>query len=481
MTPTRFIQQEFPAFKELAEPLLAFGERTGGRGIAGHPLVGLVSHGPYTLRYLDKYIESVRVALVAPRDELLVAQRLVTELRASHKPTERRDYLIDYPGFHRVFGLDITTAPPDCTFALPDDLEERLDAAANPRQVLTGALADAITAAGVRRTAFDVLMIRLPERWSEWFYGDGDDFDLHDFIKVTAAGQGLATQIIRDKALQYKDRCSVAWRLAIASYTKAGGVPWKLAETAPHSMFVGIGYALRSVGRNRFAIGAAQVFDERGAGLQFVGSTASEDDGTRIDGGNPYLTRPQMQTLLGRALNLYQHQHSGRLPRRLVVHKSTQWKRNETEGAFDALGRVNDVELLQVQVDNPWRGVRGTGKGSAGTADSWPVHRGTLLHLSGTELLLWTQGNAPSVSRTGGNYYKEGRGIPHPVVLRRWAGHSSAEEVAGEVLALSKMDWNNDGLYNVGPVTLAYAADLARIMKMLRSVPTDARPFRWFM
>ena len=104
-----------------------------------------------------------------------------------------------------------------------------------------------------------------------------------------------------------------------------------------------------------------------------------------------------------------------------------------------------------------------------------------MLHLSGTELLVWTQGNAPTASRTGGNFYKEGRGVPHPVVVRRWAGHGRASEVAGEILALSKMDWNNDGLYNMEPVTLAYAGQLARIMKMLRSVPTDPQPFRLFM
>ncbi len=476
-----YVQAEFPAFQELDEPLLAFGQRTGNRGVGGHPLVGLHNHGPFSLKYLDGYLDAVRVALVAPPDQLHVAQRLVAEMRARHQPTERRDYLIEYPGFHRVFGLDIVVAGPDCTIPLPEDLEQRLDTAGDPRQVLANALAQAIAAAAARRTHFDVLMVRIPERWSEWFYGDGDDFNLHDFIKVTAAPHGIATQLITDKALTYRDRCSVSWRLAIAAYTKAGGIPWKLADTSPNTMFVGIGYALRSTGRKRFAIGAAQVFDERGAGLQFVGSLAAEDDGTRIDGSNPFLTRPQMQTLLSRALNLYQHQHVGQLPRRVVVHKSTQWRTLETEGAFDALGRVRDVELVQVQVDNPWRGVRGKGAGRTGTADSWPLHRGTLLHLSGTELLLWTQGNAPSVSRSGGNYYKEGRGIPHPIILRRWAGHSRAEEVAGEVLALSKMDWNNDGLYNVGPVTLAYAAGLAQIMKMLREVPTDPRPFRLFM
>lgn len=478
---TRFVEPEFPAFKELPEPLLAFGARTGSRGIVGHPLLGLVNHGPYTLKYLDSYIGAVRVALIAPADQLNVASRLVAEMRQKHQPTERRDYLIEYPGFHPIFGLDITTAQAECTISLPPDLDDRLNSAGDARQVLTGALSDAIATAATLRAAFEVLLVRLPERWSELFWGEDDDFDLHHFIKVTAASHGIATQMIRDQALVYRDRCSVAWRLAIAAYTKAGGIPWKLADTSPNGMFVGIGYALRSTGQKRFAIGAAQVFDESGAGLQFVGSTAAEDDGTRIDGANPYLTRPQMQTLLARALNLYQRQHAGQLPRRVVVHKSTEWKRLETEGAFDALGRVHDVELVQIQKENPWRGVRGTGHGTSGSADSWPVHRGTMLHLSGSELLLWTQGNAPSASRTGGNYYKEGRGIPHPIVLKRWAGHSSAEEVANDVLALSKMDWNNDGLYNSEPVTVAYAGDLARIMKMLHSVPAEPRPFRLFM
>lgn len=478
---TAYVQAEFPAFHELTEPLLAFGERTGTRGVEGHPLVGLHNHGPFSLRYLDGYLDAVRVALIAPPGDLTIASDLVAEMRARHQPTERRDYLIDYPGFHRVFGLDLVAASSECMIPLPADLEEQLTNAKDPRLALTDALTQAISTAATRRTAFDVLMVRVPERWSEWFYGEEDDFNLHDFVKVTAAHHGIATQLIRDNALTYRDRCSVAWRLAIAAYTKAGGIPWKLADTTPNTMFVGIGYALRSTGRKRFAIGAAQVFDEKGAGLQFVGSLAAEDDGTRIDGSNPFLTRHQMQTLLGRALNLYQRQHGGQLPRRVAVHKSTQWRKFETEGAFDALGRVRDVELVQVQVDNPWRGVRGTGTGRSGSPDSWPLHRGTLLHLSGSELLLWTQGNAPSVSRSGGNYYKEGRGVPHPIILRRWAGHSRADEVAGEVLALSKMDWNNDGLYNIGPVTLAYAASLAQIMKMLREVPTDPRPFRLFM
>nr|MDA8359621.1 hypothetical protein [Actinomycetota bacterium] len=70
---TAYVQAEFPAFHELTEPLLAFGERTGTRGVEGHPLVGLHNHGPFSLKYLDGYLDAVRVALIAPPGDLTIA------------------------------------------------------------------------------------------------------------------------------------------------------------------------------------------------------------------------------------------------------------------------------------------------------------------------------------------------------------------------------------------------------------------------
>jgi hypothetical protein len=54
-----------------------------------------------------------------------------------------------------------------------------------------------------------------------------------------------------------------------------------------------------------------------------------------------------------------------------------------------------------------------------------PVHviceRGTFLPPDGRTVLLWTQGNAPNAALDGKNFYKEGKSIPEPLRLKRFA------------------------------------------------------------
>jgi len=473
-----YVRNEFPTFLEINEPSLAFGDRDNnkGRSISAHPLKGLVTYGPFSYAQLAGFMDAVRIALIAPTDNANVAQRVVTELRSRWQPGERLDYVVNYPGVHSVFGTDVALADPTTTVLLSPDLDDQLAKASNRRQTLAHALSGAVADIARRSSEYDVVLIRLPERWRPWFTGD-DDFDLRRYMKAAAAARGISTQIITDNALGYKDRCSVAWRLAIALYTKAGGIPWKLAESDPRTAYLGIGYALRSSGGNRFVRCCAQVFDADGVGLEFVGFSAADKEVAKIIDDDPFLTRPQMHAVISRSLALYQRQHAGRLPRRLVVHKTTHFATQESEGAFDAAGGVNEVELLRLQQHTPWLAVRGT---SQGKPDSWPAHRGTVVRLSDTDLLVWTQGNAPVVAKRG-NFYKEGRGIPHPLMVTRFAGHGPATEVASDVLALSKMNWNNDALYDEIPVTISYAKTLARVLTRLPSLSGPAYAFRLFM
>ena len=78
-----------------------------------------------------------------------------------------------------------------------------------------------------------------------------------------------------------------------------------------------------------------------------------------------------------------------------------------------------------------------------------------LLGIAPTEALLWTHGSVRGISPR--QYFQGARSTPRPLRLVRHAGRGPWDESAFAILALSKMDWNNDALYDPLPVTLEYA------------------------
>jgi hypothetical protein len=368
---------------------------------------------------------------------------------------------------------------------LPGVVEEEMTRAASPHLVLAERIAQGLRRLGAVRHEFDVAAIYLPERWAAGFYGpEGDDFDLHAFIKATAAAQRIPTQLLREgRVLRYRCRASVAWRLGIAFYTKAGGTPWRLSDIEQETAFVGIGYRLREGGGNggrRFVTCCSQVFDADGTGFEFL-VYSTNDFHTEQD--NPFLSRGETQRLMARSLTLYQRRHSGQSPRRVIVHKTTEFKPEEIDGCYDAFRAIELIDLLQIQQECAWRGVqieqpRRAGE-RRGAPSGYPVMRGTFLPLSGREVLLWTQGDAPDAVG-GAHYYKEGKGIPEPLLLRRFAGHGDWEDSCRYILALTKMNWNSDALYDRLPVTISHAqalADVARKLARFDSTPYQSRLF----
>lgn len=474
----------FPSHLWVPEPELAFHpDRPQDRD--PHPLNGLLRFGPFSRSLVNQVLDPIRLASIAPNGYGLRLERLVAELEGRHKPRERLQYLPQFPGLPRVFGLRAVLTPH--RIELGPHLNEQVSSADAPHWILAEELTRAISAMEAHRTEFDVLLILLPSRWEAGFTGRGvEDFDLHDYLKAISASRAIPLQVLReDRALTYFCRCSVMWRLSIALFTKAGGIPWKLADHDPDTAFIGLSYAVRQAAdedQHRFVTCCSQVFDADGAGLEFI---AYETDDVRLERDNPFLSRTEMRRVMARSLALYQRRHGGRTPKRVVAHKSTEFKPDEVEGCFDAWRSAEGLELVQVQQDVPWRGVKIDGprrgeRGSKGVPANYPIERGSYLQLSGREVLVWTQGNAPAAVG-GRNYYKEGKGIPAPLLLRRFAGHGGWDQGARDVLSLTKMDWNNDALYDRLPVTMAYAAILARTIKRMPELAPRPYQFRFFM
>ena len=468
---------DLPGHVVLAEPRLRFGSRDA-RDVDTHPIRGLLRFGPYSRDKISAVSNPIRIAMIVPTGEAGRVVGQVRELERTHRPRERKAYLPEYPGFENVFGVRLARGGPGTSIELPSDLSARIIASEKPHLVLGQALTQALLALRNLRDAFDVVLVLLKQEWQAGFRGpSGDDFDLHDHVEAYAASEGICIQLLReDSALDYFCRCSVAWRLAVALYTKAGGVPWVLADIDPGTAFIGIGYALRSAPGtdSRFAICCSQVFDAEGSGLEFV---AYEANDVRLFGKNPFLRRDQMLKVMARSLLIYQRKHSGDPPRRIVVHKNTEFRQEEIDGVFDAFSGAENIELVHVQQSCGWRGVLIPAQGRV---HGYPCQRGSTLQLGAQEALLWTQGNLPEVAN-GRGYFKEGKGIPEPLLLVRHAGLGLMDDLCRETLALTKMDWNNDGPYDRLPATLNFADTLAMIVKRMPRLQPHSYPVRLFM
>jgi hypothetical protein len=462
----------------LPEPVLAFHpDRVTDHDI--HPLLGLLRFGPYSSGLIP---DPIRIATIAPANESGRLYNFMKELNSPAKPRERVDYLPDWPGFKPLFGVQMRGAGGGCHMELDAALEAEFKRSKAPHVVLADRLVRAIQTLKARRTEFDVLFVYIPKRWEAGFTGGpDDDFDLHDHIKATTAANRIPVQLVReDKALAYPCRASVMWRIGIALYTKAGGIPWKLADTDSETAYIGISYAVRhlSSSRPRFVTCCSQVFDADGGGPEFIAYDAGE---VEVQRENPYLSRSEMFRVMTRSMELYRRRHAGASPRRVMVHKTTEFKFEEIDGCMDALHLCESVDLIQVVQDVGWRAAqiqRNEGN-SRGMSSGYPVARGSLVNLGPFEALLWTHGNVHGIGKR--EYFQGSRSTPRPLRLVRHAGHGTWHDAASGILSLSKMDWNNDALYDPLPVTLEYAKVLAQVVKRMDVLGTTPYQFRFFM
>jgi len=472
----------------LDEPALAFDPLDAARRHV-NPLVGLTMFGPHSARSMQSIVPEIRVAMLSPAQDLDLLRHQLNEMWKPHEPRERRDYLPAFPGFPQVMRTGLRPADRVAQISLPPNLDAQIAASPTPHRTLGDALIHGLRRLVPVRDAFDVVVFYLPARYRNLFEVEEENFDLHDYVKGFAATAGLTTQIITDEALEYFCRASVAWRLSIAIYAKAGGIPWALPVTPAgqtraggndDSAFIGLSYALRhSPDGTTFVTCCSQVFDADGGGMEFV----AYDVGQGRDLRNQYLTREQMRVVLARSLAVYQRRHAGRSPARLVIHRQSAFRPEEISGALDAWGgAVRD--LTAVNITRPrWTGVSLVpDRSSTRSRPGYAIDRGTTQQIDGRSALLWIAGNAKSATLTGhANYVQGGKGTPRPILITRDAGTSTLDEIAREVLALSKLNWNNDSLHDSLPVTLRYAQVLARTLKHLPDLADTPYDYRLFM
>lgn len=445
---------ELPGYKHIQEPSLVFSN--GQEHI--HPLEGLLAYGPYSQQL--GYPAEIVLSILCPAQKEANIVSLITELTGKATPTYLKDYYPSYTGFKAIYKIDIKLHP-TCRFQFPDKLQAALRAKDTVllRQLLKDTMAKIVR----DRSSFSVLYIYLPRDW------DSSEYNMHDELKVAAAAFKIPIQVIKEKALTEGNRANVLWGLSIATYAKAGGIPWKLKALSIGDAFLGISYSVKltEAGEPEYATCCSQVFESDGMGFEFIAYDTKDYE--RVDASkNPYLSYTEMYSLMSKSLRIYQNEHQGQTPKKIYIHKSTYFTENEMLGCRDAFGTQTDVELLQIVRMTSWRGIRIDGQKNISYN---PCHRGSYVILSPNECLLWIQG-AVNLNQWAANFFKEKASIPKPIMIRRFSGNSDWHEICLGILGLSKMDWNNNQLYKALPVTLGYSQKFAQVVQH-HPIPVD--------
>ncbi|MEU3618042.1 hypothetical protein ABZ725_37865 [Streptomyces sp. NPDC006872] len=292
--------------------------------------------------------------------------------------------------------------------------------------------------------------------------------DFHNLLKASALTLSTPLQLMRKEtwtgvpaktgtqtARPLQDEATRAWNLHTALYYKAGGTPWRMPRHSSDlaTCYVGVSF-YRTADGEELHTAVAQIFNERGDGVVVRGGTAQISKTDR----QPHLTLSDARQLLLDALAAYRTTH-GHPPARIVVHKSSNFTTGESDGFHEAADArdIDHVEMLWIQRRGAPHLYR-TGQ--------LPPLRGTTVRLDPHSLLLYTRGSVPYFRTYPGMY------IPQPLLIRPATRSTDLLTAGTDILALSKMNWNNAQLDERDPLTLRTAY---RVGSILKHVPTASR------
>jgi hypothetical protein len=464
----------------LTEPELEFAH--GGRHVDIR--FGLMNHGPLDLDGRDN-ARRIRLGIIGTSNSVegllawLARCRTAIPAKASRYP----NLFPRFPGFNQDTGF---LAEIDCESRMQRKIPVRefvrLSEQTDYNQMLEMAVEIFVSEARylVQETGAEVIACAIPSELIQLIDREDDSSDarsvdpesgqwqFHDILKAQGMVIGRPIQMIRPSTYgqgqkkkarfgkpgrRTQDEATTAWNIHTALYYKAKGIPWRLERLSSDltTCHVGISF-FRTLNHESVHTSVAQVFNQRGQGIIVRGPTAqiSKEDRT------PHLSEQDAYQLLLNAIKTYRREHSA-YPARIVTHKSSSFDSAERTGfraAVQELGiEYADFVTIRESLTRLFRD------------NYYPPLRGTLLTLEERTHVLYTRGSVEFFATYPGLY------VPMPLEIVCEDTEESPENLAKEILALTKMNWNNTQFDGKWPITILAARQVGRILRHLG--PTD--------
>lgn len=443
---------------------------------------GLMNHGPLDI-LSEGAPQRIRLGIVGTPDGVAGAQAWLDRIGRGIEAKESRQPNL----FPRFPGFGEGTNLPAALF-----IDSRLHGTVNQRELdslFKSSNRNRVVAEVVdmflwemrrlaEKASADVLVCAVPEGLIDYMEEDrpveeGSDeetagsakLDFHNLLKAKAMELGVPIQLLlpstydetkhrrqkrrSDRIRRLQDEATRAWNIYTALYYKAGGVPWRIVRDPQDlaSCYVGVSF-YNTLDREKLLTSTAQVFNERGDGIVLRGGTAKRSKEDR----QVHMSGEDAHKLLDSALKTYRSEHRT-LPARVVIHKTSPHNDAEIGGFREALQthNVDSADFLSL----------GKSFTRLFRHGGYPPLRGTFLTLDRRTHALYTRGSVDFFSTYPGMY------VPSPLRLRCDDAEQTPDFLAGEILALTKMNWNNTQFDNRNPITVRAARGVGDILKYM--------------
>ncbi|MFC1803759.1 hypothetical protein ACFL0D_07325 [Thermoproteota archaeon] len=291
--------------------------------------------------------------------------------------------------------------------------------------------------------------------------------DLRSLVKSYCMEYDIPIQILRPHTYEpynpdrprREDDATTFWNLAIAMFYKANNLPWRVKGLMEDTSYIGISFFRDRTDPSNVKTALAQFFSLDSEGFVFKGEKAKVDENNAA-----HVSKDDAIDIIQTAIKVYES-NKGHKPRRLVVHKTSRFNEEEIEGFREGANEVSKLDLVAFGNRN-LKMVR-WGKE--------PPIRGSMVRLPDNSVLLYTFGYIPYLD------VYPGPRVPSPLEILEHHGSTSIDNVCKEILALTKLNWNNAKFCIKAPITIGFAR---RVGNILRNIPPDAEiqnKFKYYM